>query len=178
MGRSRYKFHEEHFPYFVTSSILEELPLFTKPQLAQILLKQFEFLQKEREVDVYAYVIMSNHFHAVVKGENLVKKLRLAKSYTARQMLEVLKIQGHSRWLRTFKNKKHSYKIGRNYQVWQEGLHPKQLSTFKMVHQKIQYIHANPVKSGFVDEPADWRYSSARNYLGMQGVIPITLFSG
>jgi REP element-mobilizing transposase RayT len=178
MGRSRNKFHEEHYPYFITSSVLKELTLFTKPQLAQILLNQFKYLQQEREVILYAYVIMGNHFHAVVQGQDLAKKLRLAKSYTARQILEVLKTNGHTRWLETFKWNKRSYKVGRTYQVWQEGLHPKQLFSPELVTQKIKYIHSNPVKSGFVDEPADWRYSSTRNYLGMEGIIPVTLFRG
>ena len=31
----------------------------------------------------------------------------------------------------------------------------------------------NPVKRGYVDEPAHWRYSSARNYQGQAGLIPI-----
>ncbi len=35
-----------------------------------------------------------------------------------------------------------------------------------MLNQKINYIHLNPVKRGFVTEPEDWYYSSARNFAG------------
>jgi putative transposase len=28
----------------------------------------------------------------------------------------------------------------------------------------MNYIHANPIVSGFVTEAAHWKYSSARNY--------------
>ncbi|MEX2477844.1 MAG: transposase [Gracilimonas sp.] len=157
---------------------MEELPLFTKKQVAQVMLDQLVFLQRERGVTLYAFVIMANHFHAVVKGQDLGKKLRLAKSFTARQVLEILESEGHTRWLEKLKWNKRSYKVGRTFQVWQEGLHPKQLSTVEMVSQKIEYIHANPVKSGFVDKPSDWRYSSARNYEEMEGIIPVTLFGG
>lgn len=62
------------------------------------------------------------------------------------------------------------------HQVWQEGLHPKQLFTPEKVEQKLDYIHFNPVKAGFVDVPNDWRYSSARNYGGQDGVIPVIRF--
>ncbi|MCF6149472.1 MAG: hypothetical protein E3K37_12535 [Candidatus Kuenenia sp.] len=31
--------------------------------------------------------------------------------------------------------------------------------------RSIEYIHNNPVRRGYVDEPAHWIYSSARNYL-------------
>jgi hypothetical protein len=42
--------------------------------------------------------------------------------------------------------------------------------------QKMDYIHQNPVKRGYVDRLEDWRYSSARNYLGLKGLIPVTLY--
>ncbi|MFT5145513.1 MAG: putative transposase, partial [Polaribacter sp.] len=29
---------------------------------------------------------------------------------------------------------------------------------------KIDYIHNNPIASGFVVNPEDWKYSSARNF--------------
>ena len=41
------------------------------------------------------------------------------------------------------------------------------------MRQKIEYIHNNPVKRGYVDKQEHWRYSSARNYLGMEGLIDI-----
>ncbi|MCB2427324.1 hypothetical protein [Methylophaga pinxianii] len=42
-----------------------------------------------------------------------------------------------------------------------------------MMCQKIDYIHHNPVKGGYVDEAIHWRYSSARNYAGMDGLLEI-----
>jgi len=178
MGRSRYKFHEEHYPYFVTSTILEELPLLSNLYIAQILLDQFVFMQNEKNITLYAYVIMPNHFHAVVQGNDLANGLRLTKSYAARRSLEHLKVNEHTRWLNKLKWNKRRHKAGRTFQFWEEGLHPKQLTSVDMVNQKIEYIHQNPVKSGFVGNPTDWRYSSARDYLRMEGLIPITLFGG
>lgn len=178
MGRSRNRFYEEHYPYFVTSMILDELPLFTKPGIAKILLKELIYLQEERKVILYAWVIMGNHFHAIAQGSNLSKKLRLTKSYTARQILEYLKVNGHKRWLDKLKSNKRRHKTGSTYQLWEEGLHPIQLSTHKMMYQKVEYIHGNPVKSGFVESPLHWRYSSASAYQGLPGLIPVTLFRG
>ena len=43
-----------------------------------------------------------------------------------------------------------------------------------MQRQKLEYIHMNPVKRGYVDNVCDWRYSSARNYFGEEGLIEIT----
>ncbi len=39
--------------------------------------------------------------------------------------------------------------------------------------EKIEYIHSNPVKRGYVDECEHWRYSSARDYKGLSGLIEI-----
>ena len=45
-----------------------------------------------------------------------------------------------------------------------------------MMIQKLEYIHYNPVKAGFVNRIDYWKYSSASNYLGKDGILPITLF--
>lgn len=35
--------------------------------------------------------------------------------------------------------------------------------SLKVFEQKLDYIHNNPVETGFVTDPIDWKYSSARN---------------
>ena len=59
------------------------------------------------------------------------------------------------------------------YQVWQEGSHPQEIYGEKMLIQKIEYIHNNPVRRGYVDEAGYWRYSSARTYEGMEGLLEV-----
>ena len=66
------------------------------------------------------------------------------------------------------------HKSDRTYQLWQEGSHPKLIQGEEMMRQKIEYIHYNPVRRGYVDLPIHWRYSSARNYAGLDGLIPVT----
>jgi putative transposase len=44
-----------------------------------------------------------------------------------------------------------------------------------MLMQRLKYIHNNPVKRGYVDLPEHWRYSSARDYLGQKGLLPVVL---
>jgi len=31
--------------------------------------------------------------------------------------------------------------------------------------QKLNYMHLNPVRKGYVIRPEDWKYSSARNWI-------------
>ncbi len=64
----------------------------------------------------------------------------------------------------------------KTYQVWEEGYQPKLIQDEKMMIQKINYIHQNPVKRGYVDEVKHWRYSSARDYEGIEGLVKISSF--
>jgi hypothetical protein len=43
----------------------------------------------------------------------------------------------------------------------------------EMMRQKIVYIHYNPVKRDYVDQAEHWRYSSARNYAGKEGLLEV-----
>ena len=62
----------------------------------------------------------------------------------------------------------------RNFQLWQQDNHPIELSTEKMMHQKLDYLHDNPVEAGFVEQAENWLYSSARQYYtGQKGLLDI-----
>lgn len=58
-----------------------------------------------------------------------------------------------------------------DYQLWQEGSYPQQIQDDEMMHQKMEYIHNNPVKRGYVDDPTHWQYSSARDYAEKDGLL-------
>jgi len=42
-----------------------------------------------------------------------------------------------------------------------------------MMINKIEYIHNNPIKRGYVDEDWHLRYSSARAYRDMESLIEV-----
>jgi putative transposase len=52
----------------------------------------------------------------------------------------------------------------RKYKVWQDGNHPELLYSEGFTRQKLDYVHNNPVVDEIVDEPEEYRYSSARDY--------------
>jgi REP element-mobilizing transposase RayT len=68
MGRTRYKLYSEEMPYFHTCTVLEWLPVFTRPNAVQIVLDALMFLQEKRGQSLYAYVVMENHLHFIVSG--------------------------------------------------------------------------------------------------------------
>ena len=60
-----------------------------------------------------------------------------------------------------------------NYKFWQNEFHPIALFNNEIMDQKLNYIHANPVKEGIVSDPEDYLYSSARDYAGRRGLLEI-----
>ena len=58
-------------------------------------------------------------------------------------------------------------------QFWQQHNKPIELWSGKVIKQKIDYIHNNPVEAGFVTDPVDWKYSSARNYADDETILKI-----
>jgi putative transposase len=48
-----------------------------------------------------------------------------------------------------------------------------QLTTPAFTLEKLNYIHNNPVKAGIVEKPEDYMLSTARDYNGMKGLLPI-----
>ena len=178
MGRSRYKVYEKGYPYFLTSSVVYGLPIFCIPKAAEVALTSLEFLQDEKNFRLHAYVIMGNHIHLIAQSDSLVSNISSFKSYTARRIIDHLRSHSHTRWLRKLREQKATFKSDRQYQLWQEGYHPKKINGDQMMIQKIAYIHNNPVKRGYVDKPEYWRYSSARNYENGSGLIRISPFKG
>ena len=84
-----------------------------------------------------------------------------------------LKDQNAETILRLLRYFKLMHKKDRDYQLWQEGSHPQAIQSDDMMRQRLEYIHNNPVKRGYVDDPNHWRYSSARNYAGTPPLIDV-----
>ena len=173
MTRSRYKVFETEYPYFLTCTVVGWLPVFTRPETVQILFDSWRFLQDNNRMKVYGYVILENHLHLIASSGDLSKEVGDFKSFTARQILNFLEQQNAHLLLEQLKWHKAKHKADRDYQLWQEGSHPQQIQNEEMMRQKLDYIHQNPVVRGYVEEPVHWRRSSARNYAGLQGLIPV-----
>ncbi len=154
------------------------MPVFSNPNLVTILLDSLQFLQNQQRITLYSYVIMENHLHLIASAEDLAKQMGCFKSFTARAIVDWLQEnRPKSYWLQRMETAKLRHKIGQRYQLWQEGSHPQLIGSEAMLRQKLEYIHNNPVVRGYVDDPAHWRYSSYRNYVGEAGVLPVTLLA-
>ncbi len=57
------------------------------------------------------------------------------------------------------------------FQFWMHDNHPIELLSNKVINEKIDYIHKNPVESGIVFRAEDYMYSSAIDYTGEKGLL-------
>ncbi len=172
MGRIRYKITNPELQHFITSTVLHWIPVFTRPATVDILLESLRYLMADG-LKVYAYVILENHLHLVVQSIQLDRDIARFKSFTAKQLIRYLD-ENNVRLIQeqlAFYKKVH--KSDRAYQFWQEGVHPEVIQNEAMMRQKVEYIHQNPVKRGHVDNAVHWRYSSARNYAGVAGLLEV-----
>ena len=55
---------------------------------------------------------------------------------------------------------------GETGRVWQGRCFDRTLRTVKEDHEKVEYIHLNPVKAGRVSHAKDWLWSNVHDYTG------------
>ena len=173
MGKSRYKFADPCLPHFLTCTVLHWIPVFTRPETVDIVFNALGYLITQKNMKIYAFVVLENHIHLVAQSEDLNEDMRTFKTYTAKRLIEYLKKHNAKTILKQLAFYKKAHKSDRNYQFWEEGCHPEWIQNDEMMRNKVEYIHQNPVKRGYVDEAVHWRYSSARNYQGQGGLLDI-----
>lgn len=174
MGKSRYKVVTDgREPYFLTCTVVNWMPLFGNPAIAELVLNSLWFLHEQDRMTLHAYVLMENHLHLIASAKDLVKEVGDFKSFTARKCIDWFQEHDKQWVLRELSFHKAPHRVGQEYQFWQEGFHPQLVFSDEVLSNKLEYIHNNPVKRGYVDDPGHWRYSSYRNYMGMEAVLPI-----
>lgn len=152
---------------------MDWLPVFINDQYFNIIIEALAYRQKRKKLNLFAYVFMRDHLHAILSADNLPKFMKEFKSFTAHKIVEQLKNDGREDILKQMRDHKKKYKSSSEYQVWQEGSHPQMIQSLDMFNQKAEYIHMNPVRNGYVKKPEDWKYSSATNYILGEGLLEI-----
>ena len=171
--RTRYRITENNYPYFITSTTVAWISVFTRKPYIEVLINSLNFCRHYKGLKIFAYVIMDNHIHLVVADERLSESIKEFKTYTAREIVRLAAEENKSWLLSQLKFHKEDHKTDSSHQIWQEGFHPQQIYSEEVLCQKVDYLHYNPVRAGLVVRAEDWFYSSARNYAGMPGALEI-----
>lgn len=133
----------------------------------------WRYQQAHQGLRLYGYVVLENQLHFVAQASDLSKCVSSFKSFTARKIVDHLEDRGTERVLERLRFAKRAHKADRVYQLWQEGSHAELVYSPAVMREKLDYIHNNPLKRGYVDRAEHWRYSNARNSAGQEGLIEV-----
>lgn len=176
----KYKFCDSDKLYFISYAVVYWIDVFIRNDYRTIIVDSWKHCQQEKGLEIYGWVIMTNHVHLIIgshqnKLETIVHDMKI---HTSKQMKACINnYVGESRkewmlWMMERAGKKNSNNS--NWQFWQQHNKPIELLNEKMFYQKLDYIHYNPVEAGFVENPEDWLYSSARDFYGKKGLIDLS----
>jgi putative transposase len=153
--------------FFLTLTVVGWVDVFTRRDYRDIIIKNLKYCQSNEGLELYAFVIMSNHIHLVAKqNEGKLNELIGAfKSYTAKEILKAIwenKQESRKEWLiYLFKFFGKKSRQNKEYMFWEKTNYPTELFSNSVIDQKIEYIHNNPVSDGIVTDPESYVYSSA-----------------
>ena len=184
MSGDQYKIYDQHAVYFLTLTIVDWIDLFTRSDYSLIVTDSLNYCIKNMNLEVYSWVIMSNHVHLIVKvGEPFEMSgfLRDFKKFTSKAFIKRMNEINESRkeWMLD-RFGYEAKRIGRakNYKVWKDDNHAIEIADYIAIEPRIDYIHNNPVKALIVTQPEDYYFSSAIDYAGGKGLVEIVKFDG
>jgi len=178
---TKYKFNDQDKLYFISFSVVNWIDLFIRNEYKEIILDSWKYCQAKKGLEIYGWCIMSSHIHMIIgtHGDKLEDIMRDMKKHTSAELKKAIKAHpGESRkewmlWMMERAGKKNSQ--NQDFQLWQQDNHPIELWDNKILNQKLDYIHNNPVVAGIVEKAEDYLFSSARDYCGQPGLIDIIL---
>ena len=176
-----YKIGHTEELYYLTFQVVGWVDIFTRKIYRDIVIESLRYCQTQKGLNLYAYVIMSNHIHLLAQSRdsNLSDFIRDFKRYTSSKIKEELFSGNESRreWMQMVFEYHAKQKKGQSFQLWTHENHAEVIYSPRFIEQKLDYIHSNPVVAGIVEKPEEYLYSSARNYAELDAVIDVIILS-
>lgn len=156
---TRYRFGDNGTPHFISFAVVNWIDVFSRECYKEIVVETLKFCIAEKGLNLYGWVIMSNHVHLIAsarEGFELVNIIRDFKKYSSKMIIANIEAnirESRKDWmLWMFKRAGARNSNNKVYQFWQQDNHPIELSTNKMIEQRLNYLHENPVTAGLVTE--------------------------
>jgi putative transposase len=154
--------------YFLTFTAVGWIDVFTRKELADIIIDKLKTAQNQHQIAIYSYVIMPSHIHLIAqkKDDKLLSDwIRDFKSVTAKDIVKAIRtenFESRKSWLDyLFKYFAKFNKQNAEYMFWQKTNNPIEVYSPEIFYQKMDYIHNNPVAANIVTEASYYYYSSA-----------------
>lgn len=178
MGDS-YQIRDQEGLYFITCQVVGWVDVFSRQLYRDEIIESLRYCMENKGLQLYSYVIMTNHLHMIIRSSDgrLSDVIRDFKRYTSNKIMsDIDENMEESRrdWMNMV-FKYHAKFNGRvnDKQFWTHENHAVELMDNEMIDSRLEYIHQNPVRAGWVENAEDFLYSSARNYAGLKGQLEI-----
>ena len=139
--------------FFVTPTVQRWYYIFDRHDRWQILVESLQYLQTAGRLEIHAYVFMLNHVHLIVGGDDVTSCLRDFKRHTSKTI--------HKNIQQTEPHLAELFTADGRFSLWKEDNQPKRIENEAFYLQKLNYIHENPVRKGYVNHAEHWKWSSA-----------------
>ena len=178
--------------HFLTFSCYQRRWLFQTDELYQLFITHLDNARHRMGFKLAAFVVLPNHVHLMLQpqpGSTITDILRGVKrsfSYHAHELIRKSLPEIESRAM-THTGSRFASKPGHPsnqsipkpkhpavnasskapvWRFWQAGCgYDRNIFSDKEFREKVDYIHNNPVKMKLVDDPAEWKWSSARFWM-------------
>ena len=157
----KYKFHNKEGPYFVSFATVNWIDVFTRQVYFNVLANSVDHCRRTKGMELYCYCFMPSHVHFIFRSSygRPSELLRDFKRHTSKKVVETIENNPQESrrdwllWMFERAGKKNA--TTSKHQFWQHHNKPIELWSNAVIKQKIDYIHNNPVKAGFVVDPID-----------------------
>jgi len=167
---TKYKVGEAAIAHFVTFTVVGWVDVFSRDCYKDIIVNSLRYCQQNKGLKIHAWVIMTNHVHLIISSDSnsIVNLVRDIKKFTSKQIICAIQenlAESRREWMLTLFNYVGTHnKNNKDFQFWKQSYHPIELNSPIKTKQRLDYLHENPVRSGLVWEPWNFKYSSAIDY--------------
>jgi REP-associated tyrosine transposase len=174
--------HPRHFApgqlQFITASTYRRTPLFSSPRFCREFVKALAEVREEFHFRLLGWVLMPEHFHLLIwpqPAESTSRVVQQLKQRSAAGILRILRANSGQAWCaRTLARLRLPPSVHNQaaFRVWQRRFYPFGIYSEKKRLEKLNYMHANPVKRRLAASPDLWPWSSFRFlHLGDDSVL-------
>ena len=149
--------------HFLTFSCFQRRPFFLGKQSPQWFLEALDVTRRRRPFRLWGYVVMPEHVHLLIlplEGVKISEILRQIKQPVSRRVIKWVQ-RNSPAFLERMAERRPGGKV--TLRFWQPGGgYDRNMRSTRDVHEKLEYLHWNPVARDLVERPGDWPWSSWR----------------